>query len=111
MRVGQCGHRPGNSLALRPKSIEIGHRFPICGSRLRDNPCHSDALVIRMQPMIAKAMRAGGWASRIGERSTASWIRCLAVASLALVAGAIALEISRMGRLVAAGPAETAAIA
>jgi two-component system cell cycle sensor histidine kinase/response regulator CckA len=60
--------------------------------------------------MVAKAVRADGWASRIGERSTASWIRCLAVASLALVAVAIALEISQMGRLIAAWPAETAAI-
>ena len=63
-----------------------------------------------MQPMVAKAERAGGWASRMGERSRAWWIRCLAVASLVLVAVAIVLEISRMGRLIAAWPAETAAI-
>jgi two-component system cell cycle sensor histidine kinase/response regulator CckA len=60
--------------------------------------------------MVAKVVRAGGWASRMGERSTASWIRCLAVASLVLVAVAIVLETSRMGRLIAAWPAETAAI-
>lgn len=60
--------------------------------------------------MVAKGARTDGWASRIGERSRISWIRCLAVASLVLVAGAIALEISRMGRLIAAGPAEAAAI-
>ena len=64
-----------------------------------------------MQPMVAKAVRAGGWASRTGERSTASWIRCLAVASLVLIAVAVILEISRMGRLIPAWPAETAAIA
>jgi two-component system cell cycle sensor histidine kinase/response regulator CckA len=60
--------------------------------------------------MVAKGVRADGWASRMGERSKASRIRCLAVASLVLVAVAIALEISRMGRLIAAGPAEMAAI-
>ena len=60
--------------------------------------------------MVAKVVRAGGWASRMGERSTASWIRCLAVASLVLVAVAIVLETSRMGRLIAAWPAETVAI-
>ncbi len=60
--------------------------------------------------MVAKAVRAGGWASRMGERSRASRIRCLAVASLVLVAVAIVLEISRMARLIAAWPAETAAI-
>ena len=63
-----------------------------------------------MQPMVAKGVRADGWASRMGERSKASRIRCLAIASLVLVAVAIALEISRMGRLIAAGPAEMAAI-
>src|SRR5436305_171979 len=63
-----------------------------------------------MQPMVAKAVRAGGWASRMGERSTASWIRCLAVASLVLVAIAVVLEISRMGRLIPPWPAETAVI-
>jgi two-component system cell cycle sensor histidine kinase/response regulator CckA len=46
----------------------------------------------------------------MGERSTASWIRCLAVASLVFVGVAITLEISRMGRLIAAWPAEAAAI-
>jgi two-component system cell cycle sensor histidine kinase/response regulator CckA len=60
--------------------------------------------------MVAKVVRAGGWASRMGERSTASWIRCLAVASLVLVAVAIVLETSRMGRLIAAWPAEMVAI-
>ena len=60
--------------------------------------------------MVAKVVRAGGWASWMGECSTASWIRCLAVASLVLVAVAIVLETSRMGRLIAAWPAETAAI-
>jgi two-component system cell cycle sensor histidine kinase/response regulator CckA len=60
--------------------------------------------------MVAKAVQADGWASRMGERPRASWIRCLAVASLVLVSVAIALEISRMDRLIAAGPAETAAI-
>ena len=60
--------------------------------------------------MVAKAVRTGAWASRIGERSTASWIRCLAVASLVLVAVAIVLEISQLGRLIAPLPAETAAI-
>src|ERR1700726_4322785 len=63
-----------------------------------------------MQPMVAKAVRAGGSARQMDERSTALRIRCLAVASLVLVAGAIALEISQMGRLIAAWPAETAAI-
>jgi two-component system cell cycle sensor histidine kinase/response regulator CckA len=63
-----------------------------------------------MQPMVAKGVRADGWASRMGERSKASRIRCLAVASLVLVGVAIVLEISRMGRLIAAGPAEMAAI-
>ena len=58
--------------------------------------------------MGAKVVRAGGWASRLGERSTAAWIRCLAAASLVLVAVAIVLEISRIGRLIAAWPAETA---
>ena len=60
--------------------------------------------------MVAKAVRADGWASRMGERSTASRIRYLAVASLVLIAVAIVLEISRMGRLISAWPAETAAI-
>jgi two-component system cell cycle sensor histidine kinase/response regulator CckA len=60
--------------------------------------------------MVAKVVRAGGWASRMSERSTASSIRCLAVASLVLVAVAIVLETSQMGRLIAAWPAETAAI-
>ncbi|HEX4616027.1 MAG TPA: PAS domain-containing protein [Stellaceae bacterium] len=46
----------------------------------------------------------------MSERSTASWIRGLAVSSLVLVAVAIVLEISRMGRLIAAWPAEAAAI-
>src|SRR5947209_1447971 len=63
-----------------------------------------------MQPMVAKGVRADGWASRLGERSGVWWIRCLAAASLVLVAVAIALEICRMGRLIAAWPAETAAI-
>jgi two-component system, cell cycle sensor histidine kinase and response regulator CckA len=63
-----------------------------------------------MQPMVAKGVRTDGWASRMGKRSKASRIRCLAVASLVLVAVAIAFEISRMARLIAAGPAETAAI-
>src|SRR5260370_5829482 len=104
------GHYPSNSLALRSKSIEIAHRFPICGSRLRDNPCHLDAAVTRMQPMVAKGVRADGGASGMGQHSGAWWIRCLAVASLVLVAVAIAFEICRMGRLIAAWPAETAAI-
>ena len=60
--------------------------------------------------MVAKAVRADGWASRMGERSTASWIRYLAVASLVLIAVAIILEISRIGRLIAAWPAEAAVI-
>ena len=60
--------------------------------------------------MVAKVVRAGGWASRLGERSTAAWIRCLAAASVVLVAVAIVLEISRMGRFITAWPAETAAI-
>ncbi len=60
--------------------------------------------------MVAKGVRADGWAGRMGGRSKASWIRCPAVASLVLVAVAIALEISRMTRLIAAGPAETATI-
>jgi two-component system, cell cycle sensor histidine kinase and response regulator CckA len=61
--------------------------------------------------MVAKVVGAGGWTSRMGERSRALWIRCLAPASLVLVAVVIILEISRMGRLIAAWPAETAAIA
>lgn len=60
--------------------------------------------------MVAKAVRAGGSANRIGGRSRASSIRCLAMASLVLVAVALVLEISRMGRLIAAWPVETAAI-
>ncbi len=60
--------------------------------------------------MVAKAVRADGWASWMGERSTASWIRYLAVASLLLIAVAIILEISRIGRLIAAWPAEAAVI-
>jgi len=60
--------------------------------------------------MVAKVVRAGGWARRMGGRSTASWIRCLAVASLALVAVAIVLETFRMGRLIAGWPVEAAAI-
>jgi two-component system cell cycle sensor histidine kinase/response regulator CckA len=60
--------------------------------------------------MVAKAVRAGGSARQMDERSTASWIRCLAVASLVLVAVAIVLEIFRIGRLIAAWPAETGAI-
>ncbi len=61
--------------------------------------------------MVAKPKRPGRWASWIGERSAASRIRGLAVASMALVAVAIVLEISRIGWLIAAWPAEMAAIA
>jgi len=46
----------------------------------------------------------------MGERSTAWWIRCLAVASLVLIAVAIVLEVSQTARLIAAWPAEPAAI-
>src|SRR5271170_3304357 len=64
-----------------------------------------------MQPMVAKPERPGRWACRIGERSAASWIRGLAVASMVLVAVAVVLEISRIGWQIAARPAEMAAIA
>jgi two-component system cell cycle sensor histidine kinase/response regulator CckA len=60
--------------------------------------------------MVAKAVRGDGWASRMGERSAASWIRGLAVSSLVLIAVAIALEISRMGRFIGTWPAEAAAV-
>src|SRR5205814_10207466 len=63
------------------------------------------------RPVVANALRTGAFAGRLGERSTAAWLRCLAVASLVLVAVAIVLEISQIGRLIAPLPAETAAIA
>jgi PAS domain-containing protein len=46
----------------------------------------------------------------MGERSTADWIRCLAAATLILVAVAGVLEIFRIGGVVSAWPAEAAAI-